>query len=265
MNELRNPLKQEQQVILTFGAFNVNNHFMEHEITGHSRKVYKIWKNPAISFWSKFREIGIEVLIIVFAVSLAAYLERKREHSSEQKEVKAFLSGLKTDLLRDIEEMKQDKKTYLRYQAACSYFAGIKPGEHVSKDSIDKYYGTLLNTTGLLVNDGRYQGFKSSGKINTIENGELQNDILDLYQEDIPALLASSNYYSAIKQILLNYLLENIKRNPDGSNNIATVLTTEKAYNTISLLAYTQNILHTYDIVIDKSRKIIETIDHEYQ
>jgi hypothetical protein len=71
---------------------------MEHEITGHSRKVYKLWKNNDISPWKKIKEIGIEVLIIVFAVSFAAFIEREREHSTEQKEVKSFLLGIKVDL-----------------------------------------------------------------------------------------------------------------------------------------------------------------------
>jgi len=238
---------------------------MEHEISGHSRKAYKIWKNPALPFWKKFRDILIEVLIIVFAVSLAAFLEKQREHSKEQKEVKEFLLGLQTDLSSDIFEMAGDKKSFNSSHALFSYIADRKPGEQVDKDSIRKYNQFLLNTTGLLVNDGRYQGFKSSGKIITIENRELQNDILDLYQENIPSLLLSTNGYTRRKEIFFEFLYDNVKRNPDGSSNLTAILSYDKAKNVCLTLASTNEIIDRYDVVINKSRKIIAAINHEYQ
>jgi len=238
---------------------------MEHEISGHSRKVYKIWKNPALPFWKKFKEIGIEILIIVFAVSLAAFLERQKDYSKEQKQVKEFLLGLKTDLRNDITEMQEDKKSYEGSHTAFHYVISVKPNEQLNKDSIRIYSKYLMNTTGLNPNDGRYQGFKSSGKISTIENRELQNDILDLYQENIPMLLSSSNAYTGRKEVFFRYLYETVKRNPDGSTNLLAVLNTDKAQNVCSTLAGTREILDRYDSVISKSRKIIAAIDREYK
>ncbi len=237
---------------------------MEHEISGHSRKVYKIWKNPALPFWKKLKEIFIEILIIVFAVSLAAFLEREREHGHEQKQVKEFLLGLKKDLQDDIIEMNEDKKSYDSSAYTFHYIIQLKPGQLPDKDSLNKYNHYIMNTTGLIPNDGRYEGFKSSGKISTIENRELQNDILDLYQENISLLLSSTDTYNKNKQVLFQYLFENVKRNPDGSNNFAEVLGTEKAHNISLALSFTKEILDRYDSVISKSKKIISEIDHEY-
>jgi hypothetical protein len=238
---------------------------MEHEITGHSRKVYKLWKNDAMSPWKKVKEISIEVLIIVFAVSFAAFLERQREHSLEQKEVKSFLLGLRTDLENDITEMESDKKSYRGSAKAFAYLTSLKPGQKPVPDSMEKHQGYLLNTTGLVPNDGRYQGFKSSGKISTIENEELQNTILDLYQEDIPNLIANTDIYSQRKEILFRYIFDTMKRNPDGTNNMIEVLATDKAYNISTTLAFTNEVLRRYDSVISKSKKIIATINHEFQ
>lgn len=238
---------------------------MEHEITGHTIKAYKIWNNPAMPFWRKFKEIGIEILIIVFAVSLAAFLERAKEHSAEQKQVKEFLLGLKTDLQSDINEMTQDKKSYTSCGETFRYITSLKPGQPLSKDSISKYYRFIYNTTGLLPNDGRYQGFKSSGKISTIGNKVLQNDILDLYQEDITTLLSSTNAYTARKEVLFRYLFENVKRNQDGTTNVTTVLASDQSQNVCGTLAFVQEILDRYDGVIAKSKKIIAEIDAEYK
>jgi hypothetical protein len=238
---------------------------MEHEITGHTRKVYKIWKNPDTSSWRKIREIGAEILIIVFAVSLAAFVERQREHANEQKEVKSFLTGLKNDLQNDIKEMEEDKKSYVGARNAFRYISSGKPGQLLNNDSVGKHYKYVFNTTALVPNDGRYQGFKSSGKITTIEDKELQNDILDIYQEDIPSLLNSTSSYNSRKEAFFRTLVELIKRKPDGSNNLLEVLNTDRIVNVTSTLSFTQEILARYDHVIKKSKKIMAAIDKEYK
>jgi hypothetical protein len=135
----------------------------------------------------------------------------------------------------------------------------------LNNDSIGKYSSFIFNTTALIPNDGRYQGFKSSGKITTIENNELQNDILDLYQEDIPSLLNSTNSYNTRKEVFFKYIVETMKRKPDGTTDLLQTLNTDKAANITQTLAFTQEILSRYDVVINRSKKIMTTIDHEYK
>ena len=54
---------------------------------------------------------------------------------------------------------------------------------------------SIFNTIALNPSNGRFEGFKSLGKIGNIESEELQNDIMDLYQENITSLLASTERY----------------------------------------------------------------------
>jgi hypothetical protein len=237
---------------------------MEHEITGHSRKIYKISKDKSTSFWKKVREIAIEVGIIVFAVSLAAYLERSREHSHEQAAVKDFLLGLKTDLQSDIKEMESDKISYIGAGAAFNYILGLKKAELPNKDSLAIHRGYFSNTTGLITNNGRFEGFKSSGRIVTIENKELQNDIMDLYQENIPSLLASTNAYTRRKEKLWDHIIENKKRITDSTSNYAEILGSERTRTIAEGLSFTDEIIDRYGECIKKAKKIIEAIDKTY-
>ena len=237
---------------------------MEHEITGHSLKAYRIWKTPHMSPWKKVREIAIEVLIIVFAVSLAAFLERRREVSNEQHQVKEFLLGLRTDLKSDIAEMQEDLKAYQRYNALFTYLAGVKGTDKPLLDSVRKYERGLWSMAEFIVNNGRYEGFKSSGKVIQISNLPLQNDILDLYQENIPVLIASTSVYRDNKLLLFRYLNENIRRHTDGSTNLLDVLGSDVVKNMSVLLASTEEIAGRYNEVIDKSKKIMDEIGKEY-
>ena len=75
---------------------------MQDELTKHGLKLYKTMADRKHSYGEKFKEILIEIGIIVFAVSLSIWFHNWSEHHHEQKEVKEFLLGLRHDLSDDI-------------------------------------------------------------------------------------------------------------------------------------------------------------------
>ena len=89
--------------------------------------------------------------------------------------------------------MNEDIKSYRGSEKTFSYILSIKKGQIANQDSINKHSNYFNNTTGLIANKGRFEGFKSSGKLGHIENEQLQNDILDLYEEDIPSLVTNTD------------------------------------------------------------------------
>jgi hypothetical protein len=141
---------------------------MEHEVQGHTKKIYKAWNDPRKKSLEKIKEIAVEIGIIVFAISLSIWFHSWSQHRHEQKDVKAFLIGLKNDLESDIKEMNEDVESYIGSGKTFSYILSLKKGEIANQDSINKYGRYLNNTTGLNANAGRFEGFKSSGKIGHI-------------------------------------------------------------------------------------------------
>src|SRR6187431_1519443 len=108
---------------------------------------------------------------------------------------------------------------------------------------------------GYLIQPGWCQtveGFKSSGKMGTIENKELQNNIMDLYQENIPSLINSTNFYTSKKLILFEYVNMNRKRLTDSTTNLVSVLSSDPAYNICLTLTFVQEIVNRYDTCINK-------------
>jgi len=236
---------------------------MEHEIQGHAIKAYKTAKNPALPFWHKVKEIGIEVAIIVFAVTLSIWLHDVSDHSHEQKDVRSFLTGLKKDLQSDLVQMQGDGESYDSAGIIFKYLTTPAPNFKLNPDTIKKYQNFIFNTTSFLPNSGRYEGFKSSGKLGNIENDTLQNDITELYQGLIPSVLASTNSYIQKKQALFDYINKNLKRHPNGTNNFLEVLSSDEAYNICNKLNYVGEIAGRYDKAIKKTKKIIKEIDAE--
>ena len=235
----------------------------EQEIVKHTKMIFGIWKTKS-SFLHKLSEFIAEILIIVFAITLSIYFHDRSELKHQRHEAKAFLLGLKQDLTTDIEEMNSDKKSYQNSGVIFRYITNRKINEKLNADTISKYSNWIFNTTGLIPNSGRFEGFKSSGKIGTIENKKLQDYIMDLYQENIPTLIVSTNDYTAKKQRLFEYLEASTKRITDSTNNRVSALASDQALNICSSLTFVKQILQRYDTCINKMRLIIGEINKDY-
>ena len=235
----------------------------EQEIVKHTKMIFGIWKTKS-SFLHKLSEFIAEILIIVFAITLSIYFHDRSELKHQRHEAKAFLLGLKQDLTTDIEEMNSDKKSYQNSGVIFRYITNRKLNEKLNADTISKYSNWIFNTTGLIPNSGRFEGFKSSGKIGTIENKKLQDYIMDLYQENIATLIVSTNDYTAKKQRLFEYLEANTKRVTDSTNNRVSALASDQALNICSSLTFVKQILQRYDTCINKMRLIIGEINKDY-
>lgn len=236
----------------------------EQEVIKHTKKIFTVWNNKNLSLWKKVADFLLEIIIIVFAVSLSIWLHGKSEHRHEQKVVKEFLLGIKEDLQNDITEMEEDKKLFRRQNTAFSYFSKIKLGEKLNKDSLNRYQKEAFNILGLIANSGRYEGFKSSGKLGNIKNLKLQNAITDLYQETFPKLLTSTQYTTVLKLKLQDYIIDNIKRTTDSTNNLELILLSDKANFLMQSLSFIKQIDDRYNECLALSKQIIELINIEY-
>jgi hypothetical protein len=236
----------------------------EQEVIKHTKKVFGLWKTNS-PFWHKTAEFVVEIFIIVFAITVSIYFHDRSELRHQRHETKEFLLGLRQDLKTDVEEMNQDKSSFMQSEKAFTYITSRKLNESLNPDTIRKYYGWIFNTTGLVPNSGRFEGFKSSGKIGTVENKELQNNIMDLYQENIPNLINSTNFYTSKKQSLFEYVNLNRKRLTDSTTNLATILSSDPAYNLCLSLTFVQEILDRYDTCINKMNAIIRDINKQYE
>jgi len=236
----------------------------EDEIAKHSRKIYKTWFNKELTIWHKISEFLIEITIIVFAVSISIWFHNMSEHKHQQEEVKQFLTGLKSDLEQDIKEMTNDKESYQKQSAIFTYLGRLKKNQIPNRDTLNANGNWLFNTTALNPNDGRFQGFKSSGKIGTIENDSLQNNIMDLYEENIPALLHSTDSYIRVKTMFFDLLNKNTKRLTDSTDNMIETMITDEAFNLCRSLGSPVQVLERYDQCIQLMERIIAQIDKEY-
>ena len=236
----------------------------EQEVIKHTKKIFGVWTTNK-SIWHKIGDFLLEIFIIVFAITLSIYFHDRSELRHQRHETKEFLLGLREDLKTDTVEMNADKGSFVQSGKIFQYITNRKINEPLNDDTITKYNNSIFNITGLIPNSGRFEGFKSSGKIGTIENKILQNNIMDLYQEDIPNLISSSSNYTLTKQRLFAYVASAQKRITDSRTNLSSVLATDQAYNICFYLTYVGEITARYDTCINKIKAIIADINKEYR
>lgn len=220
-----------------------------------------LWQFAGMQNWTRHLR---EIAIIVFSVLLATWLENYRQYLQDQDQVKEFLLGLRQDLKRDIQEMEVDMSTYKRNRNGFQYFSSIQKKEDLKPDSISKYAWLFYSNTQLVPNDGGFQGFKSSGKLYSIEDRELRTEILDLYQEIIPMVLGSTQSFQEKKTRLALFFEDNLKYDAEGNSNNLELILSPKFRNIGNSLAFIDEILDRYEKAIHTSSSIVKRIEAQY-
>ena len=103
--------------------------------------------------------------------------------------------------------------------------------EKPNPDSLKKYIVATNETASLTSNISRFDGFKSSGKLQQIKDKKLLQDILYYNEQAIPLLKISENGWLNFQNKLTDLFLDDRVGYADGTNNNFQILTQPKAHN----------------------------------
>jgi hypothetical protein len=232
---------------------------MQDEIIKQTKKIYSEMNNKKHSFKEKSKEILSEILIIVFAVTLSIWLHSWSEERHQQKEAQIFLIGLKEDLQNDISNLEDTKKTFHKTQQQVLFNLHLTPKKIDSIKANHQQINSGTNIINTVVNNGRYEGFKSSGKINTIENQNIRNMILSYYQQTIPQIAHVEESYEKLTSRYIDLLM-----NGKEDEDINTALLKQKTKIILSGIDnFTKYSQKSYVNAIKQAREIIKEIDKQ--
>jgi hypothetical protein len=178
--------------------------------------------------------------------------------------VKAFLLGLRVDLHHDVSETRENLKAYAYFGAAYAFLANLKQGVKADMDSLNTYVKIIHVNFFLRPDISRFEGFKSSGGLQEINDHPLLQDILDFYEQAIPQLETSENGWLGLQQSLKRLFLDEQIDYGDGTNNAYQILIEPKAHNLCKALIPWPQLLERYDVIIQLANKITDEINHDY-
>jgi hypothetical protein len=199
----------------------------------------------------KLKEVAVEIFIIVFAVTLSIWLHSWSDQRHEQKEVRDFLVGLKEDLAKDITMLERKKNDINEldsgYQVIlknASQPAAIDPGL------------LYFNVSVIRPAIGRYEGFKSSGKIGLIENDSLKQLLLVYYEQTIPDLVYGEGFVNSLQVKLLD-----AQAGKDEKVSVQDYIRSGKILGLLQISDNNfRNNIRAYDDMLKQAKKIVAMI-----
>lgn len=235
----------------------------DQEIAKHTKKMWALMADGGLGVWHKVREILLEIIIIVFAVSLSIWFHSLGEHRHEQAQVKSFLLGLKKDIQSDIAQAKDVVAYHHESDQQFAYLASLAPDAAPDREPFNKAY-LHINTNDFLVPRlGRYQGFKLSGKMTNIENEALLEKIVNQYEYDIPkAGLSSTGWLNNHDK--LQAFTQTATDEDDSLTTRYKVITSRKGKQLAERAVTYSQLYKRHQTVIDGGNAIIAEIDKAY-
>lgn len=158
----------------------------EEKIIKHAHKAVHIAEDKTKPWRHKIKELAEEIAIIVFAVGITLAFHNWNDWRSERKIEKEFLTGISYDLKKEAKSLDGGIKDLAK---TADYYD--KVWEQIKRNQIDAAYVDsnsyqLINTSYFVFDNGRFEGFKSSGYLRLIENPTLLKDITTMYTVEMP-------------------------------------------------------------------------------
>jgi hypothetical protein len=235
----------------------------ELEVAKHGKNVIQMAVNKEHGLAHRLKEIALEIAIIVFAVSISIWFHSLSEHRHEQKQVKTFLLGLKKDLQGDIGQFGFLAKDYHESDAQLAYLVALDPKGAPEGERFEKAYTWAQSNRYFLPVNSRFEGFKSSGKLINIEDGELLESILSLYQENHRVIQSSELGWANRQQRLRDYLDSALDQG-DSPEQRYQALTRPNGKRLLRNMMAAGQLYQRYDSAAKLSEKIIQRIDALY-
>ncbi len=144
---------------------------------------------------------GIEFLAVLLGISASLWIENSRSERELQFQLNQSLKALKLSI---IEDKKAMKRFINNHDVLISHFNFIQNEDSIKESSKERLKRAFEQTTiprSINLDYTIFSSMESSGLIYKIQNDELRNKILKLYQ----------SHYSSLIEIF-DYDLENVKK-----------------------------------------------------
>ena len=237
-------------------------------IKKHAKAAYKTWRDPDKNWMHKLKEILVEVLIIVFAVSVSIWLHGWAESRKDHKEEKEFYRGLEQDLKADIQEMISDRDYLKNTLRQAIYLLKAGNGAAANTDSLMIYSSVFFTQVQINPRISRFEALKGSGKLDIIEDKKKLINITELYQKIFPNIFRNNQTFNTLTMDKMAPALGELAQVDSSGQlvNLKQVLHSSKLQlQLMQLTGNTANCITAYTTGIEKANEIIKEIEEELE
>jgi hypothetical protein len=170
---------------------------------------------------------------------------------------------LKSDLKADIKQLDSAAKTYHDSDANYAYLSSLPPGSPPDVEKFESAYIRAYTNQYFIPTMSRFDGFKASGRLNNIEDEELLNDILELYQNKLPQIRYSEHGWATGQERLITYLDQTIDDGDDLARRYSLIVSPKGKRILKQAVTYPQ-LYARYGNFTELAQKIVKKIEAAY-
>jgi len=232
-------------------------------IKKHTKAAYKTLKNPDMNWKHKVKEILLEIIIIVFAVTISIWFHNWSDRLNDRKQEKEFLTSLKKDLLEDKKEMTYDKGAFTQVLHGIHYFEKVGQGSALNTDSLNHYQWCFFGSAQINPRVSRYEALKGSGKLDIVENTELLKNITELYQKSFPLIIMKNQRFNLLRENYVTpFVNSHLQLNEKGQGtNWQEILRISQMRLLLSQESQISDNIQAYAAGIDKINDVLKQIN----
>lgn len=237
----------------------------EEHIIKHTKAIIGLSKDHDRKWGGRLKEVVTEILIIVFAVSISIWFHNWAESWKDRREEREFYTGLKKDLLADVNEMTtNDLRSYTKFLRGVNYFEKVGSGAPLDNDSLANYNTIFFSNVSISPRSSRFDALRGSGRLDIIRNKELLIDITDLYTKVFPRINMTNDFFNSIRnKEFFPFIASHLQLDARGNGtNWEELLRTSQMRILLNLCEGATNI-DDYTKGIGKCNAIIRQIDEE--
>ena len=217
---------------------------------------------PNIMKRAKLLNLGLELLVVIFGVTIAFSLESWREGRKETKLEIEYLKSFKNDLEKDTLELRTYIDTLSVHKSNTGKLIGVIFQRDLENDSLLDYSLSLFFMTSFVPHSATYQSLTSSGQLQTIRNFELRKSIVDLYDINYAeiALLDEFNK-NQVFDYKTPFLHDNMVYTQGGILNKEIILTPKYMNMTMSTFYFFEKKIQEYEQTLENCGILISKLD----
>ncbi len=235
----------------------------EQEIAKHTKNVIRLFGHGEHGWRHKLGEVALEIITIVFAVSLSIWLHGLGEHRHEQEQVRTFLLGLRHDIGSDIRLINSLDAAYRGFDANFKYLSELDPKAAPDAQKFAAAYDGAMSNFFFSALTSRYQGFKSAGKLTNIENEILLDKVLMLYERAAEEIKWSEGGWRRSQELYLAYLENGIDSDDSLARHYQLVVA-PKGKRLLRQQIAAPQLYERYGSYAALGNEIIQEIEREY-
>ena len=197
----------------------------EEKIREHAKQALLGLTDKKKGWKEKIKDLLWEILIIVVAINLTLWFHNWSDKRHNRELEKDFLIGIKSDL-NDIRNLLESE--FKDYQPTLDYYDSVwvQINEHrIDKAFVDANSYNLINSMNFRFDNSRFDNFKSSGKLQLIENDSLLRDLTSLYTIFLPMQVEADNVvFNERRRDYITYIASKAQMDSTGNIIVSNLL-----------------------------------------